>query len=290
MPCSDNRYGSLCSKNCTCDEENTLQCNHENGFCVCKENHYGVNCEHFCDPAKNNLICSNNSTHKCSCEPTLEQRYALLKDDYDGLRSKVFYQNEMLDHVSAKSTDFSKTLEEMNDKVERAYRHATKESGLEEVKFFLFLAAEGLIVLSILCLFFYIVSRALASCLRLFRGKKSEAVVRYSKRSRENDTFDNPIYSDTLLSDETGLAKENRPSGLKSFRNPFRSNRFLDKLSKLHLIESPFQPRSQLENPADDANESGPNEVNELKNADDYETIDIGNEPSTKSEETIRMP
>ena len=281
MPCSDNRYGSLCSKNCTCDEENTQQCNNENGFCVCKENHYGVNCEHFCDPEKNNLICSNNSTHHCTCELTLAQKYVKLEEELEAHRQFLENFNEQFDDLSH-YVDKNVTAKQNKERIEKiALQLEEIDSELKRQGSHPF--ATFSIVLLVFCLISYVVYRAVTSY-GPFEGDK--AAVRYSRRSR--DTFDNPIYttSDTLLADETRFVRENRPNGLKGFRNPFRSSRLLDKLSKFHLTENPFRSRSQ--NPAGDDAKRSPTEGNELKDVEIYSTIDIAKE--TKNDEIIRLP
>lgn len=306
MPCPENRYGRLCSQNCTCQSENTRQCNHENGFCICKEQFYGLNCEHFCEPQKNNLICPNNSTHSCSCELTLEQKYIHLEQRCNQLDKEMEEVREILTDWIGKTINLRldvgttknasekrarmKTILFRLDEIDREIKTLENEQGSHPL-------AILSIVLLLVCLFSYLVYRTVTS-FGLLRGVNSKLDVRYSRRSRENGTFDNPIYTtnDALLTDEASraFAKENEKCanghGSKAFRNPFRSSKFLDKLSKFNLTENPFRQRSQLVQATDDDTKRRSTEENELKDTEIYTTISIANEQRTESEETIRMP
>ena len=73
--CDDGTYGDNCTENCTCDESNTVQCNHTSGTCLCKSGWEGDKCQtdiNECQPEPNdcpvNSTCNNkNGTHDCDC-------------------------------------------------------------------------------------------------------------------------------------------------------------------------------------------------------------------------------
>ena len=280
QPCPENTFGRLCAQNCTCLPDNTQTCNHESGFCTCEDRFHGLNCEFFCEPTKNILICPSHSRHDCRCEPTLEHKYETLASTVDHLAKSVD-QSTDADEKIVRMKKILLSLEKIDEGMKR----------LRNEKDWYSFATHSVVLLLLFSLLSVLIYRTVTS-FRL-NGSASRS-VRYSRRSGE--AFNNSIYSETLLagsSDRTlpRPATAGQPKGDFKISNPFRSSKFLNRLSNFNLTENLFGQRKSPDNALNDVDRRSINEP-ELKGSEICSTINIMNnlnDQKTESEETVRM-
>lgn len=76
LECNEGKFGTDCSRTCSCNVTNTATCNHVNGTCTCKSGFQGDFCTDDADECQNLTLCSAEgqrciNTHgsfHCGCQ------------------------------------------------------------------------------------------------------------------------------------------------------------------------------------------------------------------------------
>ena len=69
VACEDFTFGEQCSKQCTCDQQHTDQCNSVSGMCICKMGWEGIDCSKDIDECKEGSMTCDTEIQTCVNTP-----------------------------------------------------------------------------------------------------------------------------------------------------------------------------------------------------------------------------